>query len=74
MKAQTLDLKEYATTQIDRSGAPPVLNYGARKSSAEGREVPSERPLSREQNRELRKKFVNPLPDADLGAYLYCML
>lgn len=68
MKAQTLDLKEYATTQIDRSGAPPVLNYGARKTSAEGHEAPSERPHSRDQNRELRKKFVNPVPDADSGA------
>jgi len=46
--------------QIDRSGAPPILNYGARKKSAEGHEASSERPLSREDNHEQRKKFVNP--------------
>ena len=36
LQARTLDLKEYAGTQIDRSGAPAILNYGARKKSAEG--------------------------------------
>jgi hypothetical protein len=36
LQAQTLDLKEYTDTQIDRSGAPAILNYGARKKSAEG--------------------------------------
>ena len=30
-------------------------------------EAPSERPLSRDMNRELRKKFVNPVPDAEMA-------
>ena len=34
------DLKAYAEeTSIGRSGAPPVLNYGARKKTAQGHEV-----------------------------------
>lgn len=32
-----------------------------------GTEAPSERPLSRDMNRELRKKFVNPVADAEIG-------
>ena len=36
LQARTLDLKEYSDTHIDRSGAPVILNYGARKRSAEG--------------------------------------
>jgi hypothetical protein len=54
MRAKTVDLKEYSETQIDRSGAPPVLNFGARRKVGEGHEAPSERPHSREEMRELR--------------------
>ena len=39
-RANTLDLKQYAQEAcIGRSGAPPVLNYGARKKTAQGHEV-----------------------------------